>query len=177
MASRELSDLHRDMEEIANHVICECADDGVDLLIYCTYRSLDEQARLYRQSRPIKVINAKARQLKDRGFGFLAEALIRVGPQPTGPHVTNAAPGESAHNYGEAFDAVPLVGGKAAWSYANNRELWQIYGAACETFDLVWAGNWKTFVEYPHAQRWRKHNPLKTHTPPQIEAMLLNPTI
>ena len=74
---------------------------------------------------------------------------MSVGPQ-SGPHVTNAAPGESLHNYGYAFDGVPMVCGKPEWDAES--ELWQVYGDIAVDCGLIWAGNWKKFKEYPHCQ-------------------------
>ena len=173
MASRLLTDLAGDMPVRAQAVIEECKNRGVDLLIYCTYRSLDEQAILYRQSRSSIIINAKIKRLQKWGLDLLAEAIIKAGPR-SGPHVTNAAPGESYHNYGLAFDAVPLTGGKPAWEMWANAEAWEIYGIACKNADLSWAGCWENFVEYPHAQLTKAGNPLKEHSADYVNAILGN---
>lgn len=63
-----------------------CIDSGIELLIYCGYRSFDEQEKLYRQGRS--------------GSGRI---------------VTNARGGQSFHNYGRAIDFVPISNGKADW--------------------------------------------------------------
>ena len=101
MASRDLNDLIPEVKQHAEKVIDVCGQVGVDILIYCTLRPLEEQAKLYRQSRSWVEIKKKILKYKDRGFGFLADVIDSVGPC-TGPHVTNAGPGESWHNYGEA---------------------------------------------------------------------------
>jgi peptidoglycan LD-endopeptidase CwlK len=59
---------------------------GYDLLITCTFRTLNEQATLYAQGRTTP-----------------------------GPIVTHARPGQSAHNYGLAIDVVPVYLGKLIW--------------------------------------------------------------
>ncbi len=161
MASRNLEDLEPEVADAAHRVLEVCTEVGIDLLIYCTLRSPAEQARLYRQSRSIETIMKKVRSLRARGFDYLAEILLEVGPQ-SGPHVTNAGPGESFHNYGLAFDAVPMIGGKPAWNYLNAREQWDAYGECVRQVGLEWAGDWVSFREYPHAQRGRRGNPLKT---------------
>jgi len=63
-----------------------CIDSGMELLIYCGYRSFDEQEKLYRQGR-----------------------------SDSGRIVTNARGGQSFHNYGRAIDFVPITNGKADW--------------------------------------------------------------
>src|SRR5690606_8267855 len=144
MASRNLLDLSLEMQLKTFELMRLCEECGVDLLVYCTVRPLEEQAILYRQSRPFAQIERKAVELSSGGYGFLAEILMGVGPQE-GPHVTNAAPGESWHHYGEALDAVPLVSGKPAWNYAAHRKLWNAFGECAGEAGLCWAGHWSRF--------------------------------
>lgn len=172
MASRSLDDLVEEMRPKATLVVEACKEAaGFDLLIYCTLRPLEEQAKLWRQSRSRAQIDEKKALYASRGFDFLAEILENVGPQ-YGPHVTNAAPGESWHNYGQAFDAVPMRGGKPVWSYLDGKDLWDAYGEAARGADLYWAGDWVSFREYPHAQLRAGGNPLREYSPESILAML-----
>lgn len=124
MASRSLTDLHPRMQEQARRVLDLAREAGCDLLVTCTLRSMDEQARLYAQG--------------------------RTAP---GPIVTKARPGESAHNFGLAMDCVPMRDGKPVWStkLAADRALWTAYGAAVRAAGLVWGGDWR-FVDLPHAE-------------------------
>ncbi|WP_088330687.1 M15 family metallopeptidase [Lacimicrobium sp. SS2-24] len=174
MASRDLNDLVPAAKHNAEKVIqaCKQATD-FDLLIYCTLRTLEEQARLYRQSRSRAEINHKIAKYQQRGFGFLADILEAVGPC-YGPHVTNAAPGESWHNYGEAWDAVPLIGGKPAWNYLQAKMYWDAYGEAVRQVGMNWAGDWTDFREYPHAQLRHGSNPLKLLAPDALKACLID---
>ena len=85
------------------------------LLIYCTLRSDAEQAALYAQGRT-------------------APGVI----------VTNARAGESLHNpdangHANAFDAVPMRGGKPLW---DDRDALLKIGQLGEAAGLVWAGRW-----------------------------------
>jgi len=76
-------------------------------------------------------------------------ALYAQGRTTTGSIVTKARAGQSYHNYRCAFDFVPVVGGKAQWS---NTALFLKCGAIAKACGLEWAGDWKTFKEYPHCQ-------------------------
>lgn len=173
MASRDLNDLIPAAKTKAEQVVQACAQaTGFELLIYCTLRTLEEQARLYRQSRSRQEIDGKIAKFNQRGFAFLANILESVGPC-YGPHVTNAAPGESWHNYGEAWDAVPLIGGKPAWNYLQAQAYWDAYGEAVRQVGMFWAGDWTGFREYPHAQMRVGSNPLKVLTPDTLQATLL----
>jgi peptidoglycan L-alanyl-D-glutamate endopeptidase CwlK len=104
-----------------------CHEEGLDILVTCTYRSGKEQDELY--------------------------AIGRTIP---GRKVTNAKAGQSNHNFtlngvpaSKAFDIVPLVNGKAMWS--SDHPAWVKAGAIGESLGLSWAGNWRgTMREYPH---------------------------
>ncbi|WP_299773932.1 M15 family metallopeptidase [uncultured Pseudoteredinibacter sp.] len=171
MASRDVEDLSKDVLDKAKLVQRVMSEVGIDLLIYCTLRSLEEQARLYRQSRSWATIRSKILDLRDSGHGYLAQVLEEVGPC-SGPHVTNAAPGESWHNYAEAWDAVPLIGGKPAWNYFDAKEQWEAYGECVRQSGMFWAGDWTNFREYPHAQLRLGNNPLSELSPDESRQSL-----
>lgn len=172
MSSRNIKDLAPDVQVAANLIVGGCANEDVDIMIYCTLRTLEEQARLYRQSRSWVEIKHKIEKFRARGLGFLADILQHTGPCH-GPHVTNAAPGESWHGYAEAFDAVPMIGGKPAWNYDDAPFEWSMYGKWIEETGLNWSGNWKTFKEIAHAQKRHGSNPLKEYSPDKIQEMLV----
>jgi peptidoglycan L-alanyl-D-glutamate endopeptidase CwlK len=128
-----------------------CRDQkGIEIQVYCTIRTLAEQAKLYRQSRSFGEIANKAAMYRAHGYDFLAEALEKVGPQASGPHVTNAGPGESWHNFGQAFDSVPTVNGKADWN--PDGAGYKVYGEITDLLGLEWGGKWKGFRDIPHIQ-------------------------
>ena len=120
MSSRSIDDLHPLFRAKAQAFLDSAKDAGLDVLLYCTFRSLTEQDKLYAQGR-----------------------------SSPGKIVTNARSGESAHNFGLAFDAVPMIHGKPAW---DDHEAWQTYGAVAASVGLEWAGNWLSFKEFPHVQ-------------------------
>ena len=116
MATRQLDALAPTVYQAALRFVEECHAAGVQVLIYCTLRTDEEQATLY--------------------------ALGRTEP---GAIVTNARPGQSLHNGQKdgkawAFDAVPLRAGKALW--ADEKAL-AAMGAAGERAGLEWAGRWR----------------------------------
>jgi peptidoglycan LD-endopeptidase CwlK len=129
MASRSLEDLAQPVMLAAQGLVHACGLEGIDLLVYCTLRSNEEQAALY--------------------------ALGRTKP---GVRITCARPGQSAHNPDEngkawAFDAVPMVMGKPQWS--NEKILLQV-GLLAEAQGLQWAGRWQgALKERVHFQKKR----------------------
>lgn len=162
MASRSLETLQPAFAEKVRELLRLADQRGLELLVYCTYRSAEEQARLYRQSRTLRKITGMADHLRyDYGRADLAQILMDVGPQ-YGAHVTNAAPGMSIHQYGMAIDSVPMRGGKPVWGAEDDNDLalWREYGDLASACGLEWAGNWVSFTEFPHVQDpdadWKK---------------------
>ena len=130
MASRSLSDLHPVAREKAMLWETSCRRAGVDVLIYCTYRSGAEQDALYAVGRTTKGANPTAKK-------------------PMGNTVTNAKAGESYHQWRCAWDAVPLVAGKPGW---NRDDLYEIIAKEAEALGIEWAWRWKSFREKAHFQ-------------------------
>lgn len=130
MSSRSIYVLNPLFRPKADAFLKAAAAAGLDVLVYCTVRTMQEQADLYAQGRT-----------------------------KPGRIVTNARPGESAHNFGFAFDGAPLVGGKIDWDPEN--PVWSIYGKVATDIGLEWAGNWVHFKEYPHIQlpNWEQYKP------------------
>lgn len=152
MSSRRLEDLTPEVHEAAQAHRARCADAGIDLLIYCTFRDVDEQARLFRQGRSPEQIQRRVDRLRTRGFPGLAQVLAQVAT-PNGSRVTFAGPGESFHQYRLAYDCVPLVDGKPVWSTSGEAaDLWQRVGELGQESGLEWAGTWSRFREFPHFQ-------------------------
>lgn len=172
MASRNLSDLIPEAEDKANLFLEQLEERGVNALIYCTLRTPEEQIKLYRQSRSSAQIKQKILKLRGRGFGFVADVIEKVGPQKTGRHVTNACGYESFHNLAEAFDAVPLIGGKPAWNYSHAKDEWDTMGIVGKCVGLEWGGYWTRFVDRPHFQLRPGGNPLKIYAPEEFQQLL-----
>jgi peptidoglycan L-alanyl-D-glutamate endopeptidase CwlK len=125
MSSRSLDDLHPLFKPKAQDFLEAAQAAGLDVLIYCTLRGVTEQNELYTHG--------------------------RTAP---GSIVTNARGGQSAHNFGLAFDGVPMIAGKPAW---NDHDAWTTYGHVASAVGLEWAGTWIRFVEKPHIQmpKWQ----------------------
>lgn len=151
MPSRNIADLHESFQPFADAFIKACENRKVEVIVYCTLRTNEEQARLYRNGRTLARIQDKAKELEEKYHRpDLAKLLIDVGPQHGSKIVTNAGPGQSLHNYGFALDAAPMRDGKIVWG--EDDPLWVKYGLAAYDAQLEWAGDWVKFKEYPHVQ-------------------------
>ena len=155
MSACDLGELYPEMRARVDEFLTHCQACRFDVLIYCAKRSLEDQARLFRNGRSIGLIWAKADELSERfGRPDLSEILMNVGPQYGERIVTNAAPGQSTHNYGLAVDGVPMIGGKPLWTTDSHDDMqvWNQYGTMATGAGLEWAGHWTSFREYPHLQ-------------------------
>ena len=103
MASRSLDDLTPAAEAAAKLWLAACTAAGLDILVYCTYRSPEEQDQLY-----------------------------KIGRSLPGKIVTNARGGQSKHQSRTALDFVPLLAGKPHWNgavlYLKAGELAETHG-------------------------------------------------
>lgn len=123
-SSRSLDALFTPVKIMALAFVHACRMEGIDILVTCTYRSGADQ-----------------------------DGLFAKGRTAPGGIVTNARAGESLHQYGVAFDVVPMRNGKAVWGTAGeDGKLWARVGELGEAAGLEWAGRWKRFREFPHFQ-------------------------
>ncbi len=152
MASRKIEDLHPESRKKFTEFLKKAKSEGIDVLVYCTYRSEEEQQVLYMQGRlekfgiTLEELNEKRKKL----------GLWTLSPSEAKRVVTNAKPWQSAHQYSVAVDLVPLQGGKPAW---NATETYRKLGEIAKKLELEWAGEWKRFREMPHFQdsaTWKK---------------------
>jgi hypothetical protein len=116
ITSQRISTLHPLIRSRVADFINEADRLGIQLRITSAYRSFAEQDALFAQGRT----------------------------QP-GNIVTNARGGESIHNFGLAFDVVPMVHGQTDWN--GN---WPFIGTLGKSFGFIWGGDWQTFPDRPH---------------------------
>lgn len=119
ISSRKLEDLLPQVRQLAEAHIAACADAGIDLLVYCTYRDKAAQDALYAQGR-----------------------------KTPGAIVTCARGGESFHNWRMAYDCVPLVHGKADWSSQRWAEIGRLGEALDLEWAGRWRGKLKETAHF-----------------------------
>lgn len=154
---KDLSDLHPDMLPLAARFLEFCAARSLTVKIYGTLRTHEEQARLYRQGRTLPVIKDGAQKLLRLLRPDLAQILMdgALADPPVGERiVTRALPGQSPHEYGLAFDAVPTLNGILLWDDSKPQifKFWERMGAAGRRAGLIWGGDWDKFADMPHFQ-------------------------
>lgn len=159
MASRLLTDLHPFVLRRVELWLHDCERERLDILVYCTHRSADEQAMWYRHNRRYVVIEAAWDKLHRWGLTEYADVLKRCPSQPgmKGKKKTNAMPGLSfhqvhtleGHSGAFAVDFVPVKMGKCQW---ENPKAFNHAGILAENRGLTWSGRWKKFKETCHVQ-------------------------
>ncbi len=168
----ELDTLIPEFREKVEALLVACRQQGITMRPYFGLRGPIEQAKLWRQSRCSDEIRAKIAEFRAAGAPFLADCIERAGPQ-NGKPVTNAAPGLSWHQWGEAVDCFWLVGGQAEWSSArkvNGVNGYACYAAAAPGLSLDAGGNWARFKDWPHVQHRAASSPAKLYSLEQIDA-------
>jgi len=149
-----LNSLNPEFKNVVTKAISLCSNKGIEMRPYCTIRDPFDQARLWRQSRTKEEILNKIDYLNNAGAGFIAYCLESVGPQ-NGRHATNAVPGFSWHQWGEAVDCVWVVENKSIWSF--NKKIsgingYRVYSEVSASLGLTAGGLWKKLKDWPHVQ-------------------------
>jgi peptidoglycan LD-endopeptidase CwlK len=176
-ADASTRDLNALVDEFRRKVIAlldRCTARGATMRPYFTLRSPFEQARLWRQSRSREEIEAKIAELRSKSAPFLADCIERVGPQHGDP-VTNAVPGLSWHQWGEAADCFWLVDGEAEWSprkEINGLNGYQVYAEEAQAAGLTAGGLWPSFKDWPHVQLRSSSSPLQVMSLTEIDTRM-----
>ncbi|ABS59908.1 M15 family metallopeptidase [Fervidobacterium nodosum] len=139
-----LEKLETSFKKLVYKFLSECQRQGIQVKIYNTLRTKEEQYALYLQGRaPLEVVNEARKRAKLKPITQSENKIVT--------YLKN-----SPHCYGLAFDFVPIINGKVVW---NNDKIWEKCGKIAETFGLEWGGRWKNFPDKPHIQmkNWKKY--------------------
>jgi hypothetical protein len=151
--TRELSALTAEFGKLAAELLANCEQKGAPMRPFYTLRGPGVQARLWCQSRSAVQIQAQAAALRKAGAPWLA-SLLDVKFSMSGPAVTNALPGLSWHQWGEAVDCFAVgVTGAAIWDPKHSS--YRIYAEEAKNLGLEAGGLWTRFPDAVHVQ-WRK---------------------
>jgi len=172
MASRDINDLIPKFRPLANQLVLNCRARDIEMRPSQTVRDPFEQARLWRQSRTIEEIRQKIGAFREAGAAFLAHCLESVGPQ-NGKRVTDAPPGLSWHQWGEALDCFWVVDGKAEFSTSrlvNGVNGYRVYVEEAQSLDVTPGGLFKKLKDFPHVQFRPQGGPSSLFTLAEISA-------
>lgn len=157
--SREVAALSADFAPRAQALLDACAARGAQMRPFFTLRGPGVQAKLWCQSRSVAQIEKQVAALRLAGAHWLAD-LLNVQWAKTGPAVTNALPGLSWHQWGEAIDCFVLgADGKAVWDVRN--PAYRIYGEEALRLQLEPGVFWPRFSDAVHVQMRTASSPLR----------------
>ena len=126
--SRSLDDLSPLIRGKVDEFLSACKAAGVDILVTCTKRTMDEQSALYAKGRTCQgaiVTNCD-------GITRRSNHQIKLD------------------GFGHAVDCCFLVNGAASW---DDGLPWRLYGEAGKALDLKWGGDWTgSLVDRPHLE-------------------------
>jgi peptidoglycan LD-endopeptidase CwlK len=174
MPSRNIDELILDLRSNARTLIENCRERGIEMRPYETVRTPREQGKIWRQSRTREQVRAKIAELREAGADYLAFCIEDVGPQ-SGRHVTDAPPGLSWHQWGEAFDSFWVVDGAAEWSTTreiNGLNGYRVYAEEAENLGLTAGGHWTSFKDWPHVQLRSASSPKRVFTIQEIDQVM-----
>jgi peptidoglycan L-alanyl-D-glutamate endopeptidase CwlK len=160
--------LKPEFKEKCKSLISMCLEQGVMMVPYQGYRSLEQQAKIYREGRRTKNINDAINQLRAKGAPNLANVLAKTPPQMSKTVKTNALPGLSWHNWGLALDCYVAKDNDANtpdWDI-NNPDTYRKYMIYAEeavklglTAGAYFNSKGKLQADYPHVQFFKKEIP------------------
>jgi hypothetical protein len=150
--SADLSDLKPDFRAKVNAALAALAGEGLIFRPYFTLRDPVTQARLWRQSRSGDTVQQQIQDLRAQGCDFIVACFNKAGPAD-GPWATNALPGQSWHQYGEAVDCYLVdAGGQPNWESPKYAR----FGQVGDANGMWWGGH---FGDNDHWQNRRIEPP------------------
>lgn len=170
----DLDELVPEFRAAVGKLLSACEDEGVFMEPYLGSRNPLEQARLWCQSRTPRQINQEIKNLRSMGADFLALCIEWAGEQD-GPLVTNAIPGLSWRQWGEAIDCVWIVDRREEWSnniQVNGLNGYRIYAQQAAILGLTYDEDPKRRNGYGHVRLRSLSSPLQVYSLEEInEAM------
>jgi hypothetical protein len=150
--SADLNDLVPEFRAKVVAALKALADEGSVFRPYFTLRDPVTQARLWRQSRSKAVVDQQVAGLRAQSCDFIAACFDKAGPAD-GPWATNALPGQSWHQYGEAVDCFLVdASGSPVWESPKYGR----FGQVGDQNGMWWGGH---FGDNDHWQNRRTEPP------------------
>ena len=163
--------LNKEFKDKIDRLLENCLKRGVEMRIREGIRHPLIQANYWRQSRSTGETADKIRQLKSGGAAFLAYCLEKAATAP-GKHATNAIPGLSWHQWGEAADFDWMVNGKPCHDThikINNLNGYEVYAMEARRLDLECGFFWTSFPDACHIQLRAVQDPSKLYSLQEID--------
>lgn len=144
-----------------SQLLKNCRERGVEMRPFEFLRHPLVQGKYWKQSRPAAEIAARITDLRDQGAHFLAQCLEK-STAGTGPAITNALPGYSWHQWGEAIDCCWMMEGVVIWDTdkkVNGVNGYQVYAEEAIKLELYPGLYWDNFKDGVHVQFRKEMSP------------------
>lgn len=84
--------------------------------------------------------------------------IYAQGRTKPGRVVSNAKPGQSAHNFGYAVDLWPLTADGKDFDWKAKVDLFKVMGKIAAELGLTWGGTFRTLFDAPHVEhpKWKR---------------------
>lgn len=154
-------------------LVQDCIAAGKPMRPFYALRDVYVQARLWRQSRSTVEIETGVSWIRQAGGLWIAEVIERVGPQ-FGRWATNAAPGNSWHQWGAAIDCYALVDGAVSWDTIPGKmggpgdEYYRFYAKRAVSLGLTPLG--PSIGDWVHVQAYAESAPSRTFSWGRIDS-------
>lgn len=158
LESRKLDDLNLSFRKQVDLLLAACRTRGVEMRPFFTVRGPAIQAKLWCQSRTRAQIVLESKRLHDAGAPWLA-SLLDPTKALKGPKVTNALPGASWHQWGEAVDCF-VAGAKSEAIWNTKHPGYRVYAEEAVRLGLEAGANWKSLPDTVHVQSLAAASPL-----------------
>lgn len=160
---------------ILKQLIYNCKKEGITMVPYEGLRSPQMQARYWVQGRSLAEVQSTVDDLKQERAFFLVKC-IEAADTKDGPIITNALPGCSWHQWGEAVDCYWLLNGSKIWDTitVNNAGIngYKLYADVALKLGLDAGYYWQGIVDAVHVQLKKEASPLKLYTLKEIDEIM-----
>jgi peptidoglycan LD-endopeptidase CwlK len=163
-----------DFRPLVKKLLDNCQNRGVIMIPFQTMRSPFLQAQYWRQSRNVAEVNKVIQQLKQKKANFLVSCIERA-PETQGPKITNALPGFSWHQWGEAIDCYWQVNGSPEWDcdrMVDGINGYHIYAEESLKLKLTPGFYWDSIKDAAHVQKSEAASPLSLYSVRRINDIM-----
>lgn len=160
---------------LLSQLLRNCRDQNIVMIPYEKLRSPQIQAQFWVQGRSLNDIQTEITKLKEKKAFFLANCLKNAEIKES-KIITNALPGFSWHQWGEAVDCYWLKDGKADWDLNSKDERgqngYEVYAREARKLGLEAGFYWKGLIDAVHVQLRPFSSPHKIYSTFEINEVM-----
>ncbi len=153
---------------MAAKLLENCRQQGIIMVPYEKLRTPAVQANYWKTARSAADIQEARKRLLQQNCQFLLDCIDKGTPMQRNQQLTNALPGCSWHQWGEAMDCYWLYNGQKIWdlSYldADNRNGYKVYAEEARKLGLEAGYFWERIQDGVHIQLRKEASPLVSYT-------------